>query len=138
MTESPPTATSKSGFENFVDLIDVVTDWSFVVLVVLIVFRKQIGEKISDLVGEIVTLISRTSSVKAGGTELVFTPAELKNLATQNNATVLRAALLDLPTPDEAAEIDDAEPVGKTGAEREELDAYLAALTSRQDTENEA
>ena len=138
MAEPTPTAMSKGGFENFVNLIDVITDWSLVVLVVLIVFRKQIGEKVSDLIREIVTLISRISSVKAGGAELVFTPAELKILATETDATVLRAALLNVRTPDEATGIDDAEPADLTSAERDEFNARLAELTSRQDTGNDA
>ena len=70
---APPAVPSGKGvFESFVDLIHVATDWSLIVLVVLIVFRKEIGDHVSDLVEEVINLTARVQRITVGGTTWVF------------------------------------------------------------------
>lgn len=139
MAEPPPTAPPlKGSFENFVNLIDVITDWSFVVLVVLIIFYKQIGAHVSGLVKELTKLVSRLQSAKVGGTSWVFSPSDLKSLAAGSNAELLRNILLHMPDSAESTEIDDAEAAEVAESEANEIEALLTQYKSRQDRENDA
>lgn len=125
----------KGNFENLVDLIDVVTDWSFLVLVVLIIFRKQIGEHLSTLLKELANLVSRLQSAKVGGTSLVFSRGDLKILAADHPPKTLRSILLNMPETGESAEEESAE---EAESELSELEATLAQyIESRRDREND-
>lgn len=139
MAEPPPAAPlPKGSFENFVNLMDVISDWSVIVLVVLIIFRKQIGAHVSDLVKELIKLLSRLKSLNVGGTALQFSPSELKNLAAENNPNLLRNILLHMPYSAEPAGIDDAEPAEVAESEADEIEALLTEYKSRQDRGNDA
>lgn len=139
MAEPKTTAPQVKGdFENFVDLIDVVTDWSFLVLVVLIIFRKQIGEHLSTLIKELAKLVSRLQSAKVGGTSWQFSPGELKSLATDHGPAILRSILLNMPESIETGEIAEEETAEETESELSELEATLAQyIKSRSDQEND-
>lgn len=139
MAEPPPAAPPPKGsFENFVDLMDVITDWSFIVLVVLIIFHKQIGAHVSALVRELIQLVSRLRSLKVGGTSWQFSRSDLKSLAAASSDPVLlRNILLNLPDSAEPAEIDDAEPAEVAESEANEMEAFLTEIKSRQDREND-
>ena len=128
----------KGYFESFVDLIDVVTDWSFLVLVVLIIFRRQIGEHLSTLIKELANLVSRLQSAKVGGTTLVFSRGDLKIFAADHDPKTLRSILLNMPESIETGEIAEEETAEETESELSELEATLAQyIKSRSDQEND-
>lgn len=139
MAEPKTTAPQvKGNFENFVDLIDVVTDWSFLVLVVLIIFRNQIGEHLSTLIKELANLVSRLQSAKVGGTSWQFSRDDLAGLATDHDPELLRSILLNMPESIETGEIAEEETAEETESELSELEATLAQyIKSRSDQEND-
>ena len=119
----------KGVFESFVDLIDVATDWSLIVLVVLIVFRKEIGVHASHLVKEVIKLIARVQRITVGGTTYEF--SALQDLAKVTKPELFHNIFLRTPVDAEPVEVDEA--VAEEGeSEAEEFAAALAKFKRQQ------
>jgi hypothetical protein len=129
MAEATPTT---QGFlESLVHLVDVLTDPTVVVLVLLIVFRKQIGPHVSKIAQELASLLSRMQSARVGSTSFVFSPTDLRTMAIEYEPELLRRILLQLPeSPAPAAleDDDERETEEETAAESAQLVASLQAL----------
>lgn len=125
-------------FEGFIHLIDVLTDPAVIILILLIVFRKQIAPHVSKIMQEVAKLLSRTQSARVGSASFDFSPTDLRTLAIENEPELLRRILLQLPetqTPPELEGDDESETAEEADDERLALAALLGKL--RQSPEEE-
>ena len=114
--------------ESFVSLVDVLTDPTVVVLVLVIVFRKQIAPHIARIAQELARLLSRVQSARVGTTRFDFSPTDLRTMAMDNNPELLRQILLQLPEAPAPEQEEESETEQQIEDESAELAARLHKL----------